>query len=80
MPFAFSELFECLYPYTTKAFKDIYKLFIELGLVKLLKNKGLICYITPNTLLRQPRYKDARGFLNKYRVHQVLDLGLGVFE
>ncbi len=77
---AFVELFERLYPNTTKAFKDIYKLFIELGLIKLLKDRGLLCYITPNTLLRQPRYKDARAFLNKYRLLQVLDFGLGVFE
>lgn len=77
---SFIVLFERLYPNTTKAFKDIYKLFIELALVKLLRARGLLCYITPNTLLRQPRYKDARSFLSRYCVHQVLDFGLGVFE
>ena len=73
-------LFEQLYPNTTKSFKDIYKLFIEAGLTQLLRPNGVICYITPNTLLRQPRYKDARAFLNKYRLLQVLDFGFGIFE
>ena len=73
-------LFEKLYPNTTKSFKDIYKLFIEAGLTQLLRQNGVICYITPNTLLRQPRYKDARAFLNKYRLIQVLDFGFGIFE
>ena len=73
-------LFEKLYPDTTKSFKDIYKLFIEVGLTKLLRPNGVICYITPNTLLRQPRYKDARAFLNKHHLLQVIDFGFGIFE
>lgn len=74
------ELFEKLYPNTTKSFKDIYKLFIEAGLTQLLRPDGVICYITPNTLLRQPRYKDARAFLNGHRLLQVIDFGFGIFE
>ena len=73
-------LFERLYPNTTKSFKDIYKLFIEAGLARLLKPNGVICYITPNTLLRQPRYKDARAFLDRYRILHVIDFGFGIFE
>lgn len=73
-------LFEKLYPNTTKAFKDIYKLFIEAGLTQLLRPNGVICYITPNTLLRQPRYKDARAFLNKHHLLHVIDFGFGIFE
>lgn len=73
-------VFEKLYPNTTKSFKDIYKLFIEAGLTQLLRPDGVICYITPNTLLRQPRYKDARAFLNRHRMLQVIDFGFGIFE
>ena len=73
-------VFEKLYPNTTKSFKDIYKLFIEAGLTQLLRPNGIICYITPNTLLRQPRYKDARAFLNKHHLLQVIDFGFGIFE
>jgi len=74
------KIYARLYPYTTKAFKDIYKIFIELGLKKLTSNNGVLCYIIPNTLLLQPRYKDARGFLLNFRIKEILNLGEGVFE
>jgi len=76
----FTGVFARLYPNTTKAFKDIYKIFIELGLSRLLKQKGVLCYIVPNTLLLQPRYKDARAFLLKHRIIEILNLGEEVFE
>lgn len=41
---SFIVLFERLYPNTTKAFKDIYKLFIERALVKLLRASRLQKY------------------------------------
>jgi len=75
-----TKTFTLLYPNTTKAFKDIYKIFIELGISKLLGNKGILCYIVPNTLLLQPRYKDVRSFLLNYKILEILNLGEEVFE
>jgi len=69
-----------LYPNTTRSFRDIYKIFIELGLKKLTCDKGILCYIVPNTLLFQPRYKDARKYLLNFRLREILNLGGGVFE
>jgi len=69
-----------LYPETTKEYKDIYKVFIELGLAKLTTKGGTLCYIVPNTLLLQPRYKDVRQFLLKHSLVEVVNLGEEVFE
>ena len=74
------KIYAKLYPNTTKAFKDIYKIFIELGMSKLIARKGVLCYILPNTLLLQPRYKDARKFLLDFKIVEILNLGEGVFE
>ena len=74
-------IYATLYPNTTKSFKDIYKIFIEMGLLKLVKpQKGLLSYIVPNTLLLQPRYVDARKFLLDFSILEILNLGEGVFE
>ena len=75
-----AKVLEKLYPNTAKSHKDSYKIFIEAGLVKLSNKDGIITYIVPNTLLRQPRYKDVRVFLNKYRILSVINLGENVFE
>ncbi|HEX2897595.1 MAG TPA: N-6 DNA methylase [candidate division Zixibacteria bacterium] len=72
--------FSRLYPNTTKQFKDIYKIFIELGLSRLCAPEGILCYITPNTLIRQTRYKDVRKFLMGFELIQIVNLGEGVFE
>jgi adenine-specific DNA-methyltransferase len=69
-----------LYPSTTKGFNDIYKIFIEAAFTKLAEARAVISYIVPNTLLRQPRYKDVRTFLMKFRLMNLLNLGEGVFE
>jgi 23S rRNA G2445 N2-methylase RlmL len=69
-----------LYPNSTKQFRDIYKIFIELGLLRLCAPKGILCYITPNTLIRQPRYKDARVFLLGFSILELVNLGEDVFE
>jgi type I restriction-modification system DNA methylase subunit len=69
-----------LYPNTTKEYKDIYKIFIELGVGKLKAGSGTLCYIIPNTLLLQPRYKDARQFLLRHKLIELSNLGEGVFE
>lgn len=75
-----TKLLARLYPNTTKSFKDIYKIFIELGVSKLIKQGGTLCYIVPNTLLLQPRYKDAREYLLKHRIIEILNLGEKVFD
>jgi hypothetical protein len=69
-----------LYPNTTKSHKDSYKIFIELGLIKLVCTNGTVAYILPNTLLRQPRYRDVREFVLKHEVIEVIDLGGNVFD
>ena len=73
-------LFSRLYPHTTKQFRDIYKIFIELGLSRLCAKGGILCYITPNTLIRQARYKDARQFLINFTILELVNLGEDVFE
>lgn len=68
-----------LYPETSHGYKDIYKYFFDCFLNKL-KADGVLCYITPNTFLRQPRYKDLRKVLLNYKIGQILDLGENIFE
>lgn len=76
-----TKIYAELYPNTTKGFKDIYKLFIECGLKNLLKKKnGLLCFIVPNTILLQPRYKDARKYLLNFQLLEIVNLGEEVFE
>lgn len=77
---ALTKILEKLYPNTAKSHKDSYKIFIELGLMKLAVENGVVAYIVPNTLLRQPRYKDARDFLIKYKMLAVVNLGENVFD
>ena len=70
-----------LYPRTSKGFRDIYKYFFDSGLSNLSnKESGLLCYITPNTYLMQPRYKDLREFLLLYKSITIIDLGENVFD
>jgi hypothetical protein len=76
---AFIKLFEALYPKTSHGFKDIYKYFFDKGIMLLRKN-GHLCYITPNTFLRQPRYGDLRRLLLEYGIIQLVDLGEDIFE
>jgi hypothetical protein len=72
--------FELQYPETVKGYKDIYKIFFNLG-VELLKNEhGILSFITPNTLLLQPRYGDLRRYLLKFSLIEIVNLGEGVFE
>jgi hypothetical protein len=74
------EYFEVNFPKTTKGFKDIYKIFYNQGLEKLTKKKGILTYITPNTFLLQPRYKDLRQFFLEYKIISILNLGENVFK
>lgn len=72
-------VYEKEYPATSKGYKDIYKYFFDQGL-RLLRNNGILSYITPSTYLRQPRYGDVRRVLLKYNILQILDLGEDIFE
>ena len=76
----FLSVFKIKFPKTTKGFKDIYKLFYNQGLEKLTKNKGVLTYITPNTFLLQPRYKDLRQFFLNSTILSILNLGENVFD
>lgn len=68
-----------LYPDTSHGYKDIYKYFFDC-FIKKAKGNGILCYITPNTYLRQPRYGDLRRVLLNYNLKQILDLGENIFE
>ena len=76
----YTEIFERLYPRTTKEFKDIYKIFIDKSLSELTRKEGILTYIVPNTFLLQPRYKDLRQFLLNFDIKVLLNLGEDVFE
>ena len=71
-------LYERLYPKTSHGYKDIYKYFYDFGL-SICKKNGFLCYITPNTFLRQPRYGDLRRLLLEFNITQILDLGENIF-
>ena len=71
-------LYERLYPKTSHGYKDIYKYFYDFGL-SICRKDGTLCYITPNTFLRQPRYGDLRRVLLEYSITQILDLGENIF-
>ncbi len=74
------KVFERIFPRTTKSFKDIYKLFFELALSKLVNSDGTIAFITPNTFILQTRYTDLRGFLLEHSLLTIVNLGENVFE
>ncbi len=58
---------------------DIYALFYEKG-VKLLKDKGVLCFITSNKWMRAGYGKSLRNFFTKKNPIRLLDLGAGVFN
>ena len=76
---AMVDLYKTLYIKTNKSYAEIYKMFFEQGF-NLLKKDGLLCYITPNTYLSQPRYKDLRCYLLKQKIIEITNLGEGVFR
>lgn len=73
------DVYEKLYPETSKGYKDIYKYFFNNGL-RILKSSGLLSYITPSTYLRQPRYGDVRRLMLKFNINRILDLGENIFK
>jgi hypothetical protein len=58
---------------------DIYSLFYEKGL-EVLKDNGLLAYITSNKWLRAGYGKSTREFFLKYNPKKLIDLGSGVFD
>jgi type I restriction-modification system DNA methylase subunit len=58
---------------------DIYCLFYEKG-IQLLKENGLLAYITSNKWMRAGYGEKLREFFSKYNPLQLVDLGPGVFE
>ena len=73
------EVYRKFYPDIIKNYADIYKIFFGFGLSHL-KKGGIQTYITPNTFLAQPRYKDLRSYLLKFEIFQILNLGENVFD
>ncbi|MBV6505163.1 MAG: hypothetical protein ILNGONEN_00721 [Syntrophorhabdaceae bacterium] len=68
-----------LYTDVIQNYAEIYKMFFKKGL-NLLKRSAVLAFITPNTFVAQPRYKDLRKFLLKYEIISLVNLGEGVFE
>ncbi|MCX7909184.1 MAG: DUF559 domain-containing protein, partial [Ignavibacteria bacterium] len=58
---------------------DIYCLFYERGL-QLLKEKGLLCFISSNKWMRAGYGEKLRKFFLKYNPLLLVDLGPGIFE
>ncbi|MBZ4650838.1 MAG: adenine-specific DNA-methyltransferase [Thermosipho sp. (in: thermotogales)] len=58
---------------------DIYCLFYERG-IDLLKDKGVLCYITSNKWMRAGYGEKLREFFEKYNPKLIVDLGPGVFK
>jgi adenine-specific DNA-methyltransferase len=71
--------YKTLYPEVTKSYVDIYKMFFDFGF-RILKNMGVLVFISPNTYLAQPRYKDLRSYLLKLDIVRLVNLGEKVFE
>lgn len=68
-----------LYADVIQNYAEIYKMFFKRGLM-LLKQDGVESLITPNTFLSQPRYKDLRKFMLRFRLVKIVNLGEEVFE
>jgi adenine-specific DNA-methyltransferase len=62
-----------------KSYLDIYKCFYEQAFT-LIKPRGIVTLITPNTFISQPRYKDIRTFLLGTSILKINNLGMNVFE
>jgi hypothetical protein len=62
-----------------QSYSEIYKMFFKKG-ISLLKEARILTYITPNTFISQPKYKDLRKLLLGYNIGLILNLGEEVFE
>lgn len=68
------------YPESIKHYGEIYKIFYELALSHLVRDQGTVMYISSNTFLGQPRYRDLREYLLKHEIVMIVNLGEKVFE
>ena len=73
------EVYKKKFKRLVKNYADIYKMFMGEG-ISLLKTNGTMCFITPNTYLSQPRYKDIRSFIINYNIEKIVNLGMDVFK
>ncbi len=60
-------------------YADSFKMFFQAGL-DLAAPNGILTYISPNVFLSQPRYKDLRQYLLRYRIKKLVNLGENVFS
>jgi len=66
--------------YQTAKYKiDTYALFYELG-VKLLSENSSLCYISPNTFLKNKHSKELRSLLLSYSIQEIINFYTQVFE
>lgn len=73
------EIYRKYYYDVMKNYAEIYKIFFGAG-IKVLNDGGVLTFITSNTFLTQPRYKDLRDYLLNYQICRILNLGEEVFE
>ena len=73
------ELYEAMNFESYERTGDIYALFYEKG-ISLLKEKGVLCFITSNKWMRAGYGKSLRKYFIKKRPLKLLDLGAGIFE
>ena len=74
-----AKLFENVGFETFESGGDIYALFYERG-IYLLKQEGVLCFITSNKWMKTKYGKKLRKFFIKYNPKILLDLGPHVFE
>jgi hypothetical protein len=74
-----ADVYQAIYNSVAKKYLDIYKCFFQKGF-ELLKNKGLLTLITPNTFVSQPRYADLRLYLTSTAILKINNLGMNVFK
>lgn len=68
--------------YKTVSYRfDLYGVFLEEALTRLLRRKGVLGFIIPHTLLSNDSFQGLRSLLaTNARIYEVLDLGPGVFR
>lgn len=60
---------------------DVYGLFSELAVRRLLRDQGLLSFIIPHTLLSNDSFEKLRGILlRETGLEQVMDIGPGIFS
>jgi len=68
------------FPQTSHGCRDRYKWFVNRA-VELIREGGMLGFITPNTWIQYPRYHDLRGLLSgKGHFESVIDLGSLAFR